>query len=59
MKALLIFMVLSFVSYPPLELSRLIFTKGLTPELLWELMFIWGTYGMALLVVVLFFDYKG
>lgn len=59
MKGFLIFLVFALVIYSPLELSRLIFARGLSPELVWELISIWGAYGIALLVVVHFFDYKG
>ena len=45
-KALLMIYLCAFTLYSPLELSRLIFTYGLSPVLIFELCFIWVFYAI-------------
>ena len=53
MWGLLVLLVFFLTIYAPIELSRVIFKWGLTSEFIFELIFIWLFYGLAILIVSL------
>jgi len=53
MWGLLVLLVCFLTIYAPIELSRVIFRWGLTSEFIFELIFIWLFYGLAILIVPL------
>ena len=53
MWGLLVLLVCFLTIYAPIELGRVIFRWGLTSEFIFELIFIWLFYSLAILIVSL------
>ncbi len=51
MKKLLVLLICFLTIYAPIELSRVMVNRGLTPEFIFELVFMWLFYGFALFII--------
>jgi len=50
---LLVLLILLLTIYAPIELTRVIVSWGLAPEFIFELVFMWLFYGIAISIVFL------